>query len=194
MTPDDIKATLDSLLANKILLSYPQLILFVILTGISAFLGTYLKQKAQGLATKEDIRAITLAAEEIKAKVSQKTALEQKILFDRYELVSKLEQGIIECATNINKWRQGKGQVSSGFVVDGDIVTLTAIYERLTYQRWLLGDSFFTILQSQANLLIEMANDQPLQHQAAHAARYLDLTNRFHNEMIATFATNKIIN
>ena len=52
MTPDDLKSVIDVAIGNKVLLTYPQLILFVLLSGVAAYLGAYLKQKGSNVASR----------------------------------------------------------------------------------------------------------------------------------------------
>src|SRR6266498_5238831 len=66
MTPQEIKAVVDSVVAEKVLLTYPQLLLFVLLSGIAAYIGAYLKQKGSNLASKEDIEILTEKIESVK--------------------------------------------------------------------------------------------------------------------------------
>ncbi len=67
MTPDDIKSAIDVAINNKVLLTYPQLLLFVLLSGIAAYIGAYLKQKGSNLASKEDIEILTEKIESVKS-------------------------------------------------------------------------------------------------------------------------------
>ncbi|SRR6266542_5699231 len=71
MTPQEIKAVVDSVVAEKVLLTYPQLFLFVLLSGIAAYIGAYLKQKGQNLASREDIQDLTKKVEAIKISFSK---------------------------------------------------------------------------------------------------------------------------
>lgn len=66
MTLDDVKAAVDAAIGNKVILTYPQLVLFVILSGVAACIGSYLKKKGEGLATQEDVNRLTEKVETIR--------------------------------------------------------------------------------------------------------------------------------
>jgi hypothetical protein len=67
MTPDEFKTAIDSAVGAKVALTYPQLALFVLLSGAAAFLGAFLSEKAKNLATKMDIRSITEKIESVRS-------------------------------------------------------------------------------------------------------------------------------
>ena len=71
MTPEEIKAAIDAAIGAKVILTYPQLVLFVLLSGIAAYVGAYLKKKGENLATTEDVRQLTEKVEEIKTTYSK---------------------------------------------------------------------------------------------------------------------------
>jgi hypothetical protein len=66
MSPEEIKATIDAAIGAKIMLTYPQLSLFVLLSGVAAYIGAYIKKKGENLATIEDVNLLTEKVEEIK--------------------------------------------------------------------------------------------------------------------------------
>jgi hypothetical protein len=66
MTTEDIRTAIDVAINNKVLLTYPQLILFVLCSGVAAYFGAYLKQKGSNLASKEDIEVLTEKIESVK--------------------------------------------------------------------------------------------------------------------------------
>ena len=66
MTPEQLKAAIDVAIGNKIILSYSQMMVLVLLAGVAAYLGAYLKKKGENLATSDDVRRLTEKTEEIK--------------------------------------------------------------------------------------------------------------------------------
>lgn len=72
MTTEEIRCAVDAAIGNKVLLTYPQLILFILLSGVAAYLGAYLKKKGENLATKEDVNELTKEVEEIKEIYAKK--------------------------------------------------------------------------------------------------------------------------
>ncbi|HEY0548711.1 MAG TPA: hypothetical protein VGF13_03860 [Verrucomicrobiae bacterium] len=71
MTPEEIKSAIDAAIGAKVLLTYPQLIVFVLMSGIAAYFGAYLKKKGENLATHEDVNSLTLEVEEIKSNFAR---------------------------------------------------------------------------------------------------------------------------
>ena len=66
MTADEIKAAIDAAIGAKVILTYPQLLLLVLLSGVAAYIGAYLKKKGENWATVEDVKVLTEKVEEIK--------------------------------------------------------------------------------------------------------------------------------
>jgi hypothetical protein len=71
MSPEEIKATIDAVIANKVILTYTQLSLFVLFCGIAAYFGAYIRKKGENLATIEDIRLLTEKVESIRTVYSK---------------------------------------------------------------------------------------------------------------------------
>ena len=71
MNAEQVKAAVDAAIGSKIILSYAQLILFVLLSGAAAYLGAYLKKKGENWATHEDVERLNRAVEDIKATYSK---------------------------------------------------------------------------------------------------------------------------
>ena len=71
MTAEDVRAAVDAAIGARILLTYPQLILFVLLSGVAAYLGAYLRRKGENLATREDLQQLTKEVEDIKILYSK---------------------------------------------------------------------------------------------------------------------------
>jgi hypothetical protein len=59
MNPEEVRVVINAALADKIVLNWWQLVLLVLLTGIAAYLGAYLRKKGEDLATKEDMARLT---------------------------------------------------------------------------------------------------------------------------------------
>ncbi|OGP71646.1 MAG: hypothetical protein A2W09_04280 [Deltaproteobacteria bacterium RBG_16_50_11] len=66
MKPEELKAAIDAAIGAKIILSYPQLALFVFITAVVAYFGAYFKKKGENLATSEDVRLLTQKFEDVK--------------------------------------------------------------------------------------------------------------------------------
>ena len=66
MTPEQIKTAIDAAIGNRIVLTYSQMMIFALLAGVVAYLGSYLKKKGEDLATSDDVKRLTEKTEEIK--------------------------------------------------------------------------------------------------------------------------------
>jgi hypothetical protein len=71
MNVEDIKVALNAVTAEKMVLSWVQLGILVLFSGVAAFFGAYLKKKGENLATKEDVRRLTREMELVKAEISE---------------------------------------------------------------------------------------------------------------------------
>ncbi len=87
-TPEDFHVALNAFLHDKMVLSWWQLLVFVVVAGVAAYFGSYLKKRGENLATKEDIGVLTRSVESIKtenAKEIEKykdNLLRKKIIFE----------------------------------------------------------------------------------------------------------------
>lgn len=68
MTPEEIRSAINAVLADKVVLTWWQLGLVILLTGLAAYLGAYLKKKGENLATKEDIAELTRKVESVRTE------------------------------------------------------------------------------------------------------------------------------
>jgi hypothetical protein len=66
MTPEEVRTAINAVLSDKIVLSWWQLVLVILLTGVAAYLGSYLKKKGENLATKEDVARLTHEVEAVR--------------------------------------------------------------------------------------------------------------------------------
>jgi hypothetical protein len=66
MTPEEVRTAINVVLSDKTVLSWWQLVLVILLTGVAAYLGSYLKKKGENLATKEDVARLTHEVEAVK--------------------------------------------------------------------------------------------------------------------------------
>ena len=82
MTPEDTRLVVETAINNSIGLKYWQIILLVVLSGVGAFIGAYLKAKAKSTATKEDIENITRKIESVKTELAEQS----RIFVKKYEL------------------------------------------------------------------------------------------------------------
>jgi hypothetical protein len=71
MNVEDMKVALNTVMADKVVLSWVQLGILVLFSGGAAFFGSYLKKKGENLATKEDVERLTRKMELVKAEIAE---------------------------------------------------------------------------------------------------------------------------
>lgn len=71
MNAEDIRSVVNAMLAEKAVLSWWQLVVWVLSMGIAAFFGAYLKKKGENLATKEDTNALNRQIETVKTEYAK---------------------------------------------------------------------------------------------------------------------------
>ncbi len=69
MTPDELRTVLTAVIDNSTAMGLWQLFALVVASGIAAFFGAYLREKAKSAATKEDVEEITSRIENVKRSV-----------------------------------------------------------------------------------------------------------------------------
>ena len=82
MSPEELQKIVEVAVENSAGLSVEQIIILVIISGASAFLGSYIKEKAKSIVTREDITEITEKVENVKLSVDAIKNSESK----KYEL------------------------------------------------------------------------------------------------------------
>ncbi len=73
-----------------------ELVAIAVVAGLSAYLGTYLREKGRNLATKEDVDKITRATEEIKAQISSQQWVKQRRRELQLDVVKDLNKLLAE--------------------------------------------------------------------------------------------------
>jgi len=82
LTLDEIQKVVEVAVSHSAGMSNTQILVLVVFSAIASFLGVYLKEKAKGTATKEDIREVTEIAEGVKKQLGQ----QDRIVIKKYEL------------------------------------------------------------------------------------------------------------
>lgn len=91
------------------------------------------------------------------ALLRRRSAFEEKILTERFESVAALYGRLQRVTTNLNRLRHGM-PTPADFLVDGEIVPLTEIFEDITIERLVLGESYHEQLNRLARIALRMAN------------------------------------
>jgi hypothetical protein len=166
MNPEAVRKMLQEVIQQQqVTLTWWTYLIFAVLAVLSTYLGAYLKKKGETFATREDfnvllaqVKKTNRATEQIKTAIAKRSDFEKQILLDQYKMVVDLETNIMTISTNLNRLRSGT-QIPE-FIVDGDIVPLTRVFEQLAINRWLLRDQFHSLFLHQARLLLAIANER----------------------------------
>ena len=82
LTLDEVQKVVEVAVSKSAGMNNTQILLLVICSAIASFIGIYLKEKAKGTATKEDIAQLTEIAESVKKEIEKK----DRIGIKKYEL------------------------------------------------------------------------------------------------------------
>jgi hypothetical protein len=91
------------------------------------------------------------------ALLRRRSAFEEKILTERFESLTGLYGRLQRVTTNVNRLRHGK-PAPADFLVDGEIVPLTGIFDDITIERLVLGETYHEQLNRLARIALRMAN------------------------------------
>jgi hypothetical protein len=89
--------------------------------------------------------------------LERRSAFEDKVLSDRFALITGLSARLERVMTNLNRLRSGQ-QPPDGFMRQNEIVPLTEIFEDVTVHRLVLGEDFYGLFSRQAQLALKAAN------------------------------------
>src|SRR5215211_5141206 len=96
---------------------------------------------------------------ELELKLQRRSAFEDKVLTDRFELVTSFSARLEAVMTNLNRIRSGLPTVPpEGFMEGNEIVTLTGIFVDLEVHRVVLGEEFYDLFTRQAQLALKFSN------------------------------------
>jgi hypothetical protein len=126
--------------------------LVVVLLGLAAgFLFLAKTVVEQAVTARLDVYA-----EDLRLRLGRRSGFEEKILTDRYVAFLDLFTRLQRITTELNRHRHGH-PLPEGFLVGGDVVPLTAVYEDLNVQQLLLGPRMHAALLGAANGALHMA-------------------------------------
>src|SRR2546430_7372581 len=91
------------------------------------------------------------------AVLKRRSAFEEKVLSDRFALITGLAARLERVMTNLNRLKSGY-PTPDGFVKQNEIIPLTEIFEDVKIHRLVLGDDFYTLFLKQAEVVLEAAN------------------------------------
>ena len=91
------------------------------------------------------------------AVLKRRSAFEEKVLSDRFALITGLAARLERVMTNLNRLKSGY-PTPDGFVKQNEIIPLTEIFEDVKIHRLVLGEDFYTLFLKQAEVVLEAAN------------------------------------
>ncbi|SNT12081.1 hypothetical protein SAMN05446037_10423 [Anaerovirgula multivorans] len=102
-------------------------------------------------------RSIYMGFESYASRLSRRSSFEEKVLLDRFTLIINFTSRLERLMTNLNRLHSGH-TVSDGFIVAGEMIPLTEIFEDLEQSRIVLTEDFHEIFLKQAKLALRAAN------------------------------------
>lgn len=109
--------------------------------------------------------------------MTRRSTFEERILTDRYSLVSSVATRLERLATQLNRIRHGQ-PAPEGFWNAGELVPLTEIFEEIAAQRLVLGEAFYGAFHVQAQLLLASANAKSESERDALGVSWLEAAGR----------------
>jgi hypothetical protein len=89
--------------------------------------------------------------------LERRSAFEDRVLSDRFALITGLSARLERVMTTLNRARSGQ-QAPNGFMSNNEIVPLTEVFEDLEVHRLVLGEDFYSLFSGQAELALKAAN------------------------------------
>lgn len=98
-------------------------------------------------------------AKMLELSLQRRSAFEEKVLTDRFALVTDLSTRLQRIMTDYNRIRSGQ-PAPEGFYSGNEIVPLTRIYEDLEIHRLVLTEEFHELFVRKADLALRIVNHQ----------------------------------
>jgi hypothetical protein len=91
--------------------------------------------------------------------LKRRSTFEEKVLSDRFALITGLSARLQRIMTNLNRLRSGQ-PAPDGFMKQNEIVPLTEVFEDLSVHRLVLGEDFHELFLRQAKFALKATNVQ----------------------------------
>lgn len=124
------------------------------------------------------------------ALLKRRSAFEEKVLSDRFALITGLCARLERVMTNINRLQSGH-PTPDGFMKHNEIVPLTEIFEDINIHRLVLGEEFYELVLEQAKLTLDAANAPSLDQWGRHKD-WAGVQDRIRSATEAAFGIEKI--
>ena len=128
----------------------PGVVLVIALAAVLLFLVRLIVEKS--IASQFDAKSRVF-----EALLKRRSAFEEKVLSDRFALITGLSARLERVMTNLNRLRSGR-PAPDGFMKRNEIVPLTEIFEDVSIHRLVLGEDFYTLFSKQAEFALKAAN------------------------------------
>lgn len=127
----------------------------------------------------------------IELHLARRSSFEEKVLTERFALVTSLSARLEKVMTNLNRIRSGQ-PVPAGFMKQNEIVPLTKIFEELSVHRLVLTEDFHGLFWKKAQLALKAANAQNAEEWQKIGDEWLRLQEEVRVVAEAAFGISKI--
>lgn len=101
-------------------------------------------------------KSISAGFESYSRRITRRSNFAEKVLLDRFALITSFASRLEKIMTNLNRLRSGKPV--EGFMGQGEIIPLTEVYEDLRQNRIVLTEDFYEIFLNKVKLALRAAN------------------------------------
>lgn len=161
----------------------PPIVLLIILSTILIY---FIKQVTE----KSISNQFDKYKKDIELKLERRSKFEERVLIDRYTLIKEIQTKIGAVSTNLNRIKSG--HEIDDFIINGDIVPLTEVFEILAANKYLITDRFHNIFWKQSHLLIKYANEKDPIRSTVIQKEFVKLLDTFYHEMNEMFQIDHI--
>lgn len=130
-------------------------------------------------------------AKKLELRLERRSAFEEKVLIDRFTLVTSLSARLEKVTTNLNRLRSGQ-PIPEGFMKQKEIVPLTEIFEDLSIHRLILTEDFYELLSKKAQLALRAANARDSQEWDEVGKEWIRLREEIRLAVEKAFGISKI--
>ncbi|GAA4469452.1 hypothetical protein GCM10023189_56490 [Nibrella saemangeumensis] len=130
-------------------------------------------------------------ARHLELKLERRSAFMEKLLTDRFIRIADLSTRLEKVMTNINQLKHNH-PVPKDFMLNGEIIPLTEIYEDITIHRLILTETFYGLLRKKADLALQAANTNSVEDWGTVTANRMQLDEELRLAVEETFRISEI--
>lgn len=162
----------------------PPVVALIAVGAVGAFLVKLIVEKAIA-------RTFDEKTKRFETLFQRRSAFEEMILIERFELMSSLDARLQRIMTNLNRARSGH-PVPDGFLTDGELVPLTEVFEDIEIGRLKLGEDLRNRMESLAQAALTASNAAD-ENEWKHAAEeWIQLRKELREQVEADFGLTSI--